>query len=144
MSSFAPLRSHPEHMSRVARRRVLSAVGAPPGALALDHAQLIKSKHGNLWLTAGDGLVCAFQTRTFALSCDVVGTVLKRGLFLGTVERPGALASQRRRFLMTGVVPDGVRRVRLRVGTRSPQWVSVQNNTVSAAEREPIIVRALD
>jgi hypothetical protein len=144
MSSFAPLRSRAEHMSLVAQRRALGAVGAPPGALGFDHAQLITTKHGNFWLTAGHGLVCAFQTRTFALSCDAVVTVLKRGLFLGTVERPDAYASQRQHFLMIGIVPDGVRRVRLRVGARFPQWVSVQNNTVSADAHEPIIVRALD
>src|SRR6201999_196976 len=107
LSHFAPFRSPPERMSNAARRRALSAVGAPPGALELDHAQLIKTKHGNLWLTAGHGLVCAFQTHTFALSCDVVASVLKRGLFLGTVARPEAYASGRQRFLMIGVVPDG-------------------------------------
>jgi hypothetical protein len=142
-SRFAPLRTRPEPMSSAAQRRALGAVGAPPGALALDDAQLIETEQGNLWLTAGDGLVCAFETRTYALSCDLVATVLKRGLFLGTVERPAAYASNRQRFLMIGVVPDGVRSVRLRVGAGSSQRVAVRNNAVSADAREPIIIQAL-
>lgn len=142
-SRFAPLRSRPERMSRAAQRSALNALGAPLGALELDRAQLVETKLGSIWLTAGNGLVCAFQARTFALSCDVFATVVKRGLFLGTVERPAAHASNRQRFLMIGLVPDGARRVRVQVGSRSPRWVAVHQNTVSAEAREPIIVQAL-
>lgn len=144
VSRFAPFRSRPERMSNAARRRALSAVGAPPSALAFDHAQLIKTKYGNLWLTAGHGLVCAFQTQTFALSCDAIASVLRRGLFLGVVERPAAYVSHRQRFLMIGVAPDGVRRIRFRAGAKPPQWVAVRNNTVAVEENEPIIIQALN
>jgi len=64
------------------------------------------------------------------------------GLSLGVVNRPTDKQPKRRRFLVLGLVPDGVTSVLLVVGARE-MTVPVRDNLYSLSANQPILLKQL-
>jgi len=64
------------------------------------------------------------------------------GLSLGIVNRPTDKQPKGRRFLVLGLVPDGVTSVLLVVGAREAT-VPVRDNLYSLAANQPILLKQL-
>ena len=94
---------------------------------------------GRIWTVRGNRLTCIFQAVTAASSCAPDASVLKQGLPLVV----GAVTGESKEaipdsFLAIGIVPDGVRTVRLQPLGERARLVSVTRNAFSMRANSPI------
>jgi hypothetical protein len=141
---YALLRGRPERMPSTFRRRMLSALGAPPNALAIDRSQLVRTRDATLWVASGHGIACVFQAPQGALSCTAITEAAKKGIFLGVGGRPTGPKLRVQHFTVMGIVPDGVKAVRLQIGRRTRRRVTVRDNAFAIKARDLIKVRRLE
>lgn len=106
--------------------------------LRFDAAQYLAiAKGSGLWLVRGRGVVCMFDSATFAASCSTASRVVRRGLDLAMttgVKGDGEPTG----FRIVGVAPDGATAVRLVPTGSSRRVVPVHDNTFSIRSRRPL------
>jgi hypothetical protein len=94
--------------------------------------------NGPLWLVSGPGdELCLFAGAPLENSCAAARSpALQRGITLGIVEHPAE--PSKREFVLYGVVPDGQRTVRIKVGSLPPRTLRVRRGAFSFRAREPV------
>ena len=110
-------------------------------SMDIEHAHLLRTELGALWVVIGDETTCLVQAGDGALSCFPTATALHTGVTLGTSDS-GARPSSPHRFLSLGIAPDWVKTVRMRVGN-SIHVVPVVRNSYAAQANVPVLVQAM-
>lgn len=122
---------------------LLTALDGRPAGLEFDRAVPVSTPEGRLWMVAGADITCIVQEEEKALSCDASDAVVEDGLVIGVFEPPRRPGERPTNFLVLGVVPDPVERVRLKVGERR-RTIPVWGNAYSVRADRPITVEGFE
>lgn len=87
-------------------------------------------------MVPGDGSLCLFHDRTGANVCKASYEAIGQGMALVVFEPPELPEAVPKRYLLLGVVPDGVARVQVR-SRASPATVPVRDNVYSLRMGSP-------
>lgn len=139
--SFHIFRTPSEDLTGSVRRRTLGAISVGgPQELASKPQKALTSR-GSVWVFAtAQHLLCIVHRRGGA--CELLKRASKQGLFFGAFQPPTRQQPTLHDFLVQGVVPDGVKRIALRVGKRRIR-LRVKGNIVTATADAPIHVQRL-
>jgi hypothetical protein len=141
---FAAFRG-PSRAMPTNRREASAKTLGEPGPLGLDFAEArfgMSPVGVGLWLVPGRGVTCLFKGGIVAATCDTTSNAERKGLSL-EVYKPGPPPERRpTHFLALGVVPDGVKQLRVTVGNRT-SVIRVSRNTYSMRAEVPIKVAGL-
>jgi hypothetical protein len=141
--SFALLRGRPEGMPAPLLRKVAKTLGAQPEELQPQAAQHARTHDGAVWVLANRRAVCLARAADGSVACEQADLVRRRGMALGTGGRPDPATGKPPFFLVYGLVPDGARAVRLRIGGKRSATVRVRRNVYSLRAREIAVVERL-
>jgi hypothetical protein len=138
---FSELPSSRKSMPFSLRRRVISNLGGRQKlGLRFDRAIYVPTRvGGGIWISRGKQVACIFQAVKAAASCASNVEAGKHGVQL--VVGVGAIKSRRElpnHFLAVGIVPDGIRAVRLKPAGSKPRLVKVIHNAFSMLAGSPI------
>jgi hypothetical protein len=137
-SSFVPVLDR----TRVRRLRTsMTEMLGGPQVATLDFGSLrwAKTDYGtSLWLVSSGDIHCLVVGLGLGVSCTPTSTAQRKGITVGLTKASSPTEAPRL-FLLTGMVPDGVRAVRLRVGKRASE-LAVRNNTFELRAQQPIQV----
>jgi hypothetical protein len=112
---------------------------AQVATLDFDNVRLAKTEAGsNLWLVAGRNIRCLVVGLGLGVSCTSTERAERKGIAVGLVKAPSPTKAPRW-FRLAGMVPDGVRAVRARVGRKTLE-LPVRDNTFEHRARQPILV----
>lgn len=129
---FAILRSPGRPASRLMQSRMHDT------AQPLLPAHRASTANGPVWMVISSSAeVCFFAGIPPESSCEPAWVALRRGMTLGVVQQP-ADASQRM-FVLYGVVPDGQHNVRIGIGNRAAEKITVENGVFSVRAEEPVV-----
>ena len=141
---FAAFRGPSRAMPTDRREASASTLGEPdPLGLDFDQARYAMSRaRVGLWMVPGRGVTCLIKGGIVAATCDTTSNTERKGLSL-EVFKPGPPPKRRpTHFLALGVVPNGVKGLRVRVGKRT-SVISVSDNTYSMRAEVPIQIVSL-
>lgn len=125
-------------MPAVLQAKVRASLGVPAG-VPFEDARRLATPRGAIWLTDLRRATCIVRAHDGALACDTTAHVARHGLALAVY----AVAHGRPRdFVLFGLVPDDVRRARVRVGG-GVRAVRVDDNVYAVAAPGPIALDRL-
>jgi hypothetical protein len=131
---------HKEMPSSLVRAIAQNLHGIRALDLQFDESRLVFSPSGKaLWVVDGGGVTCMFREAIPASACDTQASVLRHGLFVETYELEGFRHPRPTNYWVQGLVPDGVGRVRAKVGSRVID-VHVRRNVYEIRAQRPIDV----
>jgi hypothetical protein len=128
--------------------------GLREGALEnLGHAEPLKLRFNQaihsptmagigFWVVPGRGVTCMVEDRTPAAACDMTARVAREGLQLEVYKSDPRRGGRPSHFLALGMVPDGISRVKARIGRRA-ESIPVIGNAYGWRAEVPIAVRSL-
>jgi hypothetical protein len=128
--------------SMVRSRQVGASITSILGAnqvrtLDFQQARVARTEKGlELWLVPGSDIICLAVGPGRGVSCIPRGKASKNGISVGLTKSPSPTKPPTF-FLLAGMVPDGVRAVRVRVGSKAIQ-LPVHNNTFQYAASQPV------
>jgi hypothetical protein len=137
---FAEVRRVEGGMPGPLRKDALELLGEPT-ALGLRFAKARYATTPNnlgLWVVPGNGVICMFRAAKLASSCKTIVQVYRHGIVLQTYKWDrGGGEDKPTAFASFGIVPDGIRRVPVKIGDR---WttVGVVDNTFFIGSRQTI------
>lgn len=126
------------------RDRMRAALGPEMAELgiSLSTGYLLKTRLGiDIWVVQGNSIACMFNAHNFAVSCDTAVNTVRHGLV--SVSGPSPMAYKHPPVVALGIVPNGVRAVRLGVLGGRDRVVPVLNNTFALRAHRPIIVKGV-
>ena len=110
-----------------------------PLGIRLRQGFLLKTSLGTgIWVIMGHSVTCIFNGRSFAVACDTASNTAKYGLV--SVSGPSPAAFRNPPVEAIGIVPNGIRSVRLGVLGRPDHLVPVVRNTFGLRTHRPIKV----
>jgi hypothetical protein len=139
--AFQLLRGRSERMPDSIHDQIARSIGAQPGEFQLEFTHRIPGSQG-LWVVGGDNLTCIAYNGGRQTACDTAVRAASHGLALGiaNVRRPGGRPEG---YVVTGLAPDWVRRVRVKVGA-TKRRVPVENNTYVIRAKQRILLERLE
>lgn len=120
-------------------RRMRAALGPRSSILGLDMGSgyFVRTRLGvGIWVLAGHRVTCLFNGHSGAVACDTSANTTRYGLI--SVSGPSPIRFKHPPVAAVGLVPDGVKAVRLEVLGRSDHVVPVSNNTFALEAHRPI------
>lgn len=96
----------------------------------------------DLWLIPGSDVLCLFQAIPAAAACKTTAQAYRDGLVLQLYRLHSVGDGRPTRFTSVGVIPDGVKRIPVKIG-RHWAFVPVAHNVFSLASSQPIGVPSL-
>lgn len=138
---FSVLRTHPE---AAPRRITANLVGMVPHGEAnelLAQGMLATRTRDSTWVFSTTHQLCLVQMR--GASCASKYVARHEGVFLGTFRQPTRREPILHDFLVQGLVPDGVRKVQLVIGSNHKVLVAVRENSFSFESDQPVHVKRL-
>lgn len=136
--AFPVFRSSQEAPPPKVRAHLERTLRAPRADFAIQEAQELEGKRGELWLIQVGSVVCLIDEATGALSCTPADEFETRGLSLGIVG--STAASSGSRFSTMGLVPARVRRVVVKAGP-DRRVLEVRRGLYFASSDLPVLVR---
>jgi hypothetical protein len=132
-NAFAPFRSSPEPLPAAVARMLRGQ----PSAVNARAAQRLRAPDGvTVWAVASAHTICLVsQTAVDApvsQTCTATSRALTNGVFFTTLSANGAAPATTR--LVMGLVPDQVRRVRIRTAGAASAFASVTSNTFALSD----------
>lgn len=112
---------------------------APAGAMHKARAQYAPTALGDIWLVQGSGLLCLVEIGSGGLSCGIDAVVARRGLNLSVFDAPRNPTRAPRHFVVFGIAPDRVSRVRVKLGALI-RTVAVHHNLYVLHANRPILL----
>jgi hypothetical protein len=137
MRSFESLNGPTQPLPERLARRFRSFRDKRLKYLRVEHAKHIGSRRNGLWVVNGKGITCIIQTMRGSIACSDTADFLDRGLIIGafgSVRRPTERPDL---FIVWGIAPDWISKVRLKVGQKF-RMIKVQNNFYSLRASSPI------
>lgn len=144
-AEFAVLRSPPEHLPGTLARHIARLLKASERAKPVI-TQLARTRGGSIWILLTEKELCLAQADFGSVSCKPKRAARSRGVVLGTFDPPSRAKPYLHRFLVLGVMPDGVKYVSATIGRHLHERhikVSVQDNVFAIAAEQPVLVRGL-
>lgn len=139
-AAFGLLRTHQELPRSPADWRSLASATAVEPHAQFANRQLVRGR-ASLWVLSSGRSMCISQPK--AASCAPTEVAEREGVFLGTFTPPTKRRPFPHDFLLQGIVPDGVRQVKLVVGESKQLVANVRGNVISVRRAEPVHVKRL-
>lgn len=138
LRAFSIMKAQPQAMpplTRAAVARILKTTPLPD--INLEQARRVATPVGiDAWVLAGNGMLCVARDRTGTIGCNSTSEVNKRGMSL--LEKQPPEADQRgARYLLLGITPDSVEKVRIRPDDGPPRTVPVIHNVYAYLGSSP-------
>lgn len=108
------------------------------GPLTAQFVRHAPTAQGTVWVFLTETALCLAQGNRGAVACSTPSRAASDGISLGVFSPPSTAVPRAHDFLLFGLVPDGVRHVRLKIGKRH-RTVKVRNNLYSASSDRPIL-----
>lgn len=109
--------------------------GAEQLGLRFSEARFVRSASGSgIWTVPAKGVTCMFRVPDLAAACNTTGQTYRGGLTLQTYKHRNGHPT---RFAAMGIVPDGIDKVPVKIGS---DWkmIPVVRNTFSVEARHSI------
>jgi hypothetical protein len=140
ISLHKPPNGMPPHLMQEARAMLRGA-----GSLQLRYGDAAYARtHAGvgLWVVPGRAVICMFRAVKMGSACVTAARAQREGVVLG-VYQVGTASEQPPHFTLLGVVPDGVRALKVEEGN-TIRTVPVIDNSFETSARHPIRVAALE
>jgi hypothetical protein len=142
---FTSLRARLLPMPDYLERRAARTLGRPKDLdLRFKHSRYVQfhSAPAAMWIVRGPGVICIFRDKVMSAVCAPNAYADRHGLVLQVFQTAKNRPRELTRFLVFGLVPDGIGEAVLRVG-RQPEEVRVRGNVFFKEARKPISVLPL-
>ena len=139
-SHFSILRTPSESFSPAVAARIKRSLVSYEDHALMSDIQLAWAA-GSMWIFSTQRLLCLAQRR--AVVCAPKGRASREGVFLGTFRPPTNRKHVLHKFLVQGLVPDGVERILAVIGSRRKVVVDVKANVFSVRSEKPIHIERL-
>lgn len=136
--SFAIARSHPEILNPRVSSDIEKTLGVEPGTFR--DPQYVHTRMGGMWLVWARGSACILDSRSGAVSCATLKSVIREGLPLGIAEKTEGGA---RSYELLGVAPDWAKAIRLKVGEEHRRTL-IHRNAYSYRADSRILLERLE
>lgn len=115
---FKFMQARADAMPEQMRRAIAVSVGGVSAlGLRFDHAHFLPTATGGgVWVTEGDGVTCMSSAASGATSCDTSLHAWRKGLPLEVCRPTASPRDLPTDCLALGIVPNGARAVRVRIG----------------------------
>lgn len=139
-SAFGVLRSRAEQAPPNTDAHIAKTLGARPGSFLIKEAHYVKTSVGGVWVVVGSrSIMCLIQAGHGALMCAPASLAARIGLRIGVFEAPRGRNEQPDSYLLLGIVPDRVKRVRLQIDDVS-EVATVRDNAYAFRASAPILI----
>jgi len=141
LKQFRVLQTPTEDMPTEEEKHILETIGEIESTTRhIDEVQLVSTDVGKVWLFRSGASLCLSPAPLGAVACEQGGVAQKRGLVVGTFAPPSGNHKGLRKFVVVGVVPNGVRHITAHIGTDRVQQVQVHHNLYALRSNQPIQV----
>jgi len=139
--AFSVLRTRPEAPPRQIATVLIDTIARREAHESVEHRMLAHRAGSSIWIFSTAHQLCIAQLR--GASCATKSIARREGVFLGTFRPPTNHEPSLHDFLVQGLVPDGVRKVLLVVGSHRKIVVGVRSNVFSFEDDQPVHVKRL-